>query len=155
MDYTGANFDAAIFIYGQLAVFKREDAQALLHQIAQALRPGGNLCVELLDQNKVDKKHSTWWYTDDKGLWDDQPFLHLGERFWNETEEISIEQFHIIHLKTGLLDQITLCDQTYAQETMVGMMQQAGFDTVEVYPGWAEVSLYDAGEWVVYMATKQ
>jgi SAM-dependent methyltransferase len=153
-DYGGANFDAATFIYGQLAVFKRAEAQALLTQVAEALKPGGKLCVELLNQDKVDKKHSTWWFTDDKGLWGDQPFLHLGERFWNEAEEISIERFHLIHLETGALTQVTLCDQTYAIDTMVEMMKQAGFDPIEVYPAWDGLSLYDAEEWVVYVGGK-
>jgi ubiquinone/menaquinone biosynthesis C-methylase UbiE len=154
MDYSGAGFDAATFIYGQLAVFKGEEAQALLTQIASALKPGGRLCVELLNQDRVDRKHSTWWFTDDKGLWGDKPFLHLGERFWNEAEEISIERFHIIHLETGALTQVMLCDQTYAIETMVRMMKRAGFDPVEVYPGWDGLSLYDAAEWVVYVGGK-
>jgi len=155
MDYSGAGFDAATFIYGQLAVFKREEAQALLSRIAGALKPGGKLCVELLNQDRVDKKHSSWWYTDDKGLWGDEPFLHLGERFWNEAEEMSIERFYVIHLETGTLDQITLCDQTYPVETMAQMMKQTEFATVEVYPGWDNLPLYDAGEWIVYVARKQ
>jgi SAM-dependent methyltransferase len=154
MDYPEASFEAALLIYGQLAVFKRAEAQALLTQIAQALKPGGKLCVELLNQNKVDKTQHTWWFTDDKGLWDDRPFLHLGERFWHEAEEISIERFHIIHLETGELTQISLCDQTYAIKTMVDMMKQAGFDSVETYPGWDKLPLNDAEEWVVYLASK-
>ncbi|MBN1219067.1 MAG: methyltransferase domain-containing protein [Anaerolineae bacterium] len=154
MDYGNANFDAATFIYGQLAVFKREEARALLAQIASALKPGGKLCVELLNQNRVDKKHNTWWFTDNKGLWGNRPFLHLGERFWNEEEKISIERFHLIHLETGKLDQITLCDQTYVVETMVSMMKQAGFAAVEVYPAWDNLPLYDAEEWIVYVASK-
>jgi len=154
MDYGQAGFDAALFIYGQLAVFKREEAQALLTQIAQALKPGGKLVVELLDQERVDKTKSSWWFTDHKGLWGDKPFLHLGERFWNEAEQISIERFYIIHLETGEFNAITLCDQTYALETMTGMMQQAGFAAVDTYPRWGEVPVYDAKEWVVYVGGK-
>ena len=148
------SFDAALFIYGQLAVFKRAEAQALLTGIAQALKPGGKLCVELLNQDRVDKKHSTWWFTDDTGLWGNQPFLHLGERYWDDAEETSIERFHIIQLETGRLEEVILCDQTYAVETMMEMMKEAGFDAVEAYPNWDGVSLYDAGEWVVYVAEK-
>lgn len=154
MDVESESFDAAILLYGQLAVFKREEAQTLLTSVTQALKPGGKLCVEILNQGKVDKKQSTWWFTDDKGLWGDLPFLHLGERYWDEAEEISIERFHIIHLETGQVDEIILCDQTYSVGTMVEMMKEAGFDSVETYPGWDGLSLYDAGEWVVYVADK-
>jgi len=154
MELNAESFDAALFIYGQLAVFKREEAQTLLVTIAQALKPGGKLCVELLNPDKVDKKHSTWWFTDNKGLWGDQPFLHLGERYWDEAEEISIERFHTIHLETRQLEEVILCDQVYAVETMTGMMKKAGFGAVETYPHWDGLLLYDAGEWVVYVATK-
>ena len=154
MDFGQAEFDAALFIYGQLAVFKREEAQDLLTRVAQALKPGDKLVVELLDQNKVDKADTTWWFTDDKGLWGEKPFLHLGERFWNEAEQISTERFYIVHLKTGQLDQVVLCDQTYSVETMTKMMRQAGFSAVQVYPAWGGLPLYDAGEWVVYVANR-
>ncbi len=112
------------------------------------------MCVELLNQDKVDKTDSDWWFTGDTGLWGDAPFLHLGERFWREAEEISVERYHIIHLETGELAEISLCDQTYAVETMAEMLKQAGFQPVEVYPAWDGLPLYDAGEWVVYVAQK-
>ncbi|HXV99545.1 MAG TPA: class I SAM-dependent methyltransferase [Anaerolineae bacterium] len=152
MDFFGANFDAAIFLYGQLAVFTKAEAQALLGQLAGALKPGGKLGVELLNQDRVDKTRSEWWFTDDKGLWGDGPFLHLGERLWYEAEEMSLERFYIIHLETGELTEISLSDQTYAAETMTHMLDRAGFAAVEVYESWDHLPLYDADEWLVYVA---
>ncbi len=154
MRYPEASFEAALFLYGQLAVFTKAEAETLLERIAQALKPGGKLCVELLNQARVDKKDSTWWFTDHTGLWGDVPFLHLGERFWDAETEISIERFQIIHLETGELTEVHLCDQTYAVETMVALMKAAGFETVEVHMDWAGLPLYDAEEWVVYVAYK-
>lgn len=150
--YEHHRFDAAIFLYGQLAVFPVSEARHLLEQLAQTLKPGGKLVVELLDQNKVDKEETSWWFFDDKGLWGNRPFLHLGERFWLEKEAISIERFHILQLDGGLLEEIVLCDQTYAVDGMKQMMLEAGFASVEVYPAWDGLSLYDASEWIVYVA---
>jgi ubiquinone/menaquinone biosynthesis C-methylase UbiE len=147
-------FDAALFLYGQLAVFTKAEAQALLNRMAEVLKPGGKLCVELLNQERVDKTRSEWWFTDDKGLWGDRPFLHLGERFWYEAEEMSVERFYIIHLESGELTEIALSDQTYTVETMTGMICQAGFSSVEVYPAWDHLPLYDADEWIVYIAQR-
>jgi ubiquinone/menaquinone biosynthesis C-methylase UbiE len=152
MEYEGQNFDAALFIYGQLAVFPRQQAQLLLEKVARSLRPGGRLCVELLNQERVDKCSSNWWFTDDTGLWGNAPFLHLGERFWLADQQTSMERFQIIHLDSGRLDTITLCDQTYSVETMVEMMKTAGFQSVNVYPAWDNVPLYDRDEWIVYVA---
>lgn len=154
MDFGASQFDAATLIYGQLAVMTREEAQEVLANIATSLRPGGKLCVELLNQDKVDKKNSNWWYTDDTGLWGDAPFLHLGERFWIEDEALSVERFHVLHLETGEMDEVQLCDQTYAVDEMVEMMRAAGFTAVNVYPAWDGMALYDLDEWIVYIATK-
>jgi SAM-dependent methyltransferase len=150
---TGA-FDAVLFLYGQLAVFPRDVARQLLGKAARALRPGGGLVVELLEQERVDKKHSSWWFTDDAGLWGDAPFLNLGERFWDEEEGLSCERYYTLHLESGRLDEVILCDQTYSAEEMVEMMRDAGFAQVEVYPAWDGLELYDATEWNAYVARK-
>jgi SAM-dependent methyltransferase len=154
MKLESTQFDAALFIYGQLAVFTREEAQDLLANIAQSLKPGGRLCVELLNQDRVDKTDSNWWYTDDKGLWGDKPFLHLGERFWNESDSMSLERFHILHLESGELQEIVLCDQTYGVAELEQLMELAGFSGVEVFPAWGGLPLYDAEEWIVYVAER-
>lgn len=149
----GAPFDAALFLYGQLAVFRRDEAQALLAKLAAALRPGAPLCIELLDQNKVDKTdHATWWYTDEAGLWGDAPYLHLGERFWDAELALSHERFYIVHLPTGRCTEVQLCDQTYSPAELTAMLHQAGFTAVEHCPNWSGLDLYDAQEWDVYVA---
>lgn len=145
-------YDAALFLYGQLAVFPREEARRLLQKTVRALRPGGCLCLELLEQDHVDKTESTWWFTDDGGLWGDSPYLSLGERFWYEEEKLSCERYYTLHLETGALDEILLCDQTYAAAEMKGILQDVGFSQVTVYAAWDGLALYDAEEWNVYVA---
>jgi SAM-dependent methyltransferase len=147
-------YDAALFIYGQLAVFRREEAFALLEKIACSLKPGARLVVELLEQDRVDKETSTWWFTDATGLWGGTPFLHLGERQWLAEEQISVERFYVIDLQTHDMLEVNLSDQTYGTSEMVDILGRAGFSHVDVYPDWGELDLYDRGEWVVYIAQK-
>jgi SAM-dependent methyltransferase len=147
-------YDAALLLYGQLAVFPPDEAAALLGKAANALRPGGRLVIELLNADRVDKINSTWWFCDDRGLWGDRPFLHLGERFWDETSRTSLERYTIMDLETAALTEIVLCDQTYTVEEMRGLLRAAGFAAVDVYPAWDGVPLYDAAEWVVYVAQR-
>jgi len=148
------SYDAALFLYGQLAVFPREQTAALLAKAGRALRPGGRLVVELLDPARIDREDSTWWFADDKGLWGERPFLHLGERRWNAAERTSVERYYILHLESGAMDEVVLCDQTYEIDEMERLMRAAGFATVNSYAGWAGLPLYDAREWIVYLAEK-
>ncbi len=154
-DFGHEQYDAALFLYGQLAVFPRQEAAHLLRRIANSLRPGGRLVVELLEQERVDKKESSWWFTDERGLWSDAPFLSLGERFWYEEEKLSCERYYTLHLETGELDEILLCDQTYSVAEMEQMLREAGFQRVTVYPAWDGLGLYDAEEWNVYVAWRE
>ena len=154
-----ARFDAVLFLYGELATFTPGEAAGLLRRCAATLRPSsesraGRLIVELLDFDHVDKTNSTWWFADDSGLWGDSPFLHLGERHWYAEQNLSLEQFHIINLETGELQEYTLSDQAYDTQTMTSMIRAAGFGHVEMYPAWGGVELHDAEEWVVYLAEK-
>ncbi len=146
-------FDAAILLYGQLAVFSTKDAQAILKRVAQHLKPGGKLCVELLNPDHADKKESNWWFTDETGLWGNTPFLHFGERIWLELQQTSIERYHIINLETGEMNHIELCDRVYKTGEMAGMMQAAGLTAVDIYPEWDMQPLYDAQEWIVYIGS--
>lgn len=151
MDLAEGAFDAAILLYGQLAVFPRPEAQAILTRIRQHLRPGAKLCVELLNQEKADRSHSQWWFTDDKGLWGETPFLHLGERLWLAEATTSVERYYVMDIETGKLTHIELCDQTYMPGEVAAMMQAAGFTAVDIYADWDGLPLYDAEEWQVYV----
>lgn len=150
----GTFYGAALFLYGQLAVFPPAQAQQLLGKIGQSLLPGGKLCVELLDPCHIDKQRGNWWFTDHQGLWGDSPFLHLGERFWDEASQTATDRFIIIHLETGKIEEVVLCDQLYTVERMEQMMHQAGFGQIQIFAGWDGGPLYDAPEWLVYVATK-
>lgn len=147
-------YDAALFLYGQLAVFTRQEAGQLLRAAAQALRPGGRLAVELLDLERIDKADNTWWFTDDSGLWGDSPFLHLGERHWDAGQRASIDRFFIVDLQTGAMQTIGLSDNAYATEELLALLRSSGFHQAWAYPAWDGLDLYDAQEWVTYVAER-
>lgn len=151
---TERKYDAAAILYGQLAVFPRHEAEMILAQTARLLKPGARLCLELLNPDRVDKKNNTWWFTDETGLWGDGPFLHLGERFWDADNRTSIERFQVLHLETGQMDEVVLCDTTYTPSEMLAMLQNAGFAQVDVYPAWDHLPIYDSQEWLVYVAQR-
>jgi SAM-dependent methyltransferase len=150
----GQGYDAALFLYGQLAVFRREEAAQLLGEAAGALRPGGRLAVELLDFERIDKGSSSWWFTDDAGLWGDEPFLCLGERRWDPELRASIDRFFVVDLGTGHLQQVGLSDNGYEIDEMLALLHNVGFGQAWAYPAWGGLRLYDAEEWVAYVAER-
>ena len=150
----GKGYDAALFLYGQLSVFTRAETATLLRQAAAALRPAGKLAVELLDYERIDKANSNFWFSDDRGLWGDRPFIVLGERFWDDGERTAIDRFHVIDLETGALQVIGLSDCGYETAEMLALLRQSGFSAAEAFPAWDGLDLYDAEEWTTFVATR-
>jgi len=152
--HAAEGYDAALLIYGQLAVFTRNEAAQLLADAAQALRTGGTLALELLDYQRIDKNNSTWWFTDDRGLWGDAPFLNLGERHWDAEQRASIDRFYVLDLASGTMQEIGLSDNGYESEEMLALLRSQGFAAATAFPAWDGVPLYDAAEWVTYIARR-
>ncbi len=152
MDFAGQGFDAAIYLYGQFTVLRPAESVDVLRRIRAALRPGARLLLEILDDEKFDKRDNTWWYTDQGGLWGDFPYLHLGERTWDPEQRAAVERFHILNLETGEMQVYGLADQAYTIEMVSDMLHQTGFGQVHVHPAWDHLALRDAPEWVVYVA---
>ncbi len=84
MALAGRDFAAAIYLYGQFTVLRPAESLDVLRRIHAALRPGGRLLIEILDDDRFDKRNSSWWHTGRGGLWGDFDYLHLGERAWDK-----------------------------------------------------------------------
>jgi SAM-dependent methyltransferase len=155
MDFSGHDFDAAIYLYGQFTVLHPAESADILRRIHAALRPGAKLLLEILDYDRFDRRDSNWWYTDRGGLWGDFPYLHLGERAWDAEQGAAVERFHILNLDTGELQVYGLADQAYTAAQMTQMLDEAGFRPVEAHPAWDGLALKDAEEWVVYLRIRE
>ncbi|MFN2166516.1 MAG: class I SAM-dependent methyltransferase, partial [Anaerolineae bacterium] len=154
MDFTGEEFDAAIYLYGQFTVLRPAESLDVLRRIQSGLRPGGRLLLELLDYDSFDKRDSSWWYTDRGGLWGDFPYLHLGERAWEPEQSAAVERFHILNLETGEMQVYGLADQAYTAEQMTELLGEVGFPEVRLHPAWDGLALRDATEWAVYVGIR-
>ncbi len=63
VDFGSADFappyDAAMYIYGQFTVLTPDESRDMLRRIHAALRPGGRLLLEILDDAHFDKRKAT------------------------------------------------------------------------------------------------
>ena len=89
------------------------------------------------------------------GWWGAAPFRTRGWRFGDAEAALSLERFYTIHLASGALDEVLLCDQTYTTSEMTALLDAAGFADVQIYPDWDGLPLHAAAEWNVYVAQKR
>jgi SAM-dependent methyltransferase len=151
MDFASQDFDAAIYLYGQFTVLQPAESADVLRRIRAALKPGAPILLEILNDDRFDKKNSAWWFTGRGRLWGDFPYLHLGERTWDPEQRAAVERFYIINLETGEMQTYGLADQAYTVAQMTEMLHTAGFGQVQTYLAWDGLAMKDAQEWVVYI----
>lgn len=134
-----AKYDAALFLYGQLAVFARAEAAALLAGAALKRSPAAGWRWSCWTSTTLDKTHSTWWFSDEQGLSGAAPFLNLGERCSTNSAP-SIDRFWVIHLPSGKLEEIGLSDNGYETGQLLALLRENGFSQATAYPAWEENS---------------
>ena len=145
-------FDAAMMLYGQLTVFKPEETRDLLARIRQALVPGGAFAFEIRDPERIERTPQTWWRIPAKSIWSDEPHVDFGEQYFDEQAHATVQRHHILHLDSGALDVVSVCDQVYTRDEMTAMLTDAGFSEIEAFPAWDGLDLPDAEDWLVYIA---
>lgn len=138
----GDAFDLAMLIYGELNVFRREDALAILTKTRAALVPGGWLIIEphTFDavHSRVDSPQS--WYAVPSGLFSDRPHLVLEESFWDEPRAIATHRWYVIDTETTAVERHADSMQAYTDPEYVALLEQAGFRSVELRADWPGAS---------------
>lgn len=96
LDLPKNKFDLIMMIYTDLGVLLPEERIQLLDKIEKALKPGGTLIFDVLNDKDLDKKISPKnWEASEKGFWTDNPYLTLSESFFYEEEKVILNQ-HVV-----------------------------------------------------------
>ena len=132
----GAGFDVAMMIYGQLNVFPRRQASAILAKASAALAPGGRLLLELQGAEQIRKEGESGssWYTAESGLFSDRPHIVLQENSWDSDAGASTIRFMVIDAATGAVTGCALSNEAYSEDELVEALHSAGFKAVDSYP---------------------
>lgn len=132
----GTDFDLVMLLFGQLNVFRREEARDILERACRALRPGGLLLIEPQREETVvaGGKSAPSWYSSPGGLFSPRPHICLLENSWNESTRASTQRFFIIDAATGEVTRHALSNEAYSEGEFVALLRGSGFEDIQFYP---------------------
>jgi SAM-dependent methyltransferase len=131
----GSGHDLAMLIYGELNVFRRPDAEAILRKVRAALKPGGSLLLEPHTFEAVRDlgQEATSWYTASTGLFAEQPHLVLQENFWDAEPQVATMRYFIVDAATGSFTRHASSMQAYDLDGYRALLTGCGFQDIVIY----------------------
>jgi len=135
----GSGFDLVMFIFGEFNVFHPEDARSILQKAHAALKPGGQLLLEVHTHDKVRilGQQPPTWFSSPAGLFSDRPHLCLRESFWHADQSAAVSRYYIIDPQSGEVTQMNECMQGYSDAQYHDLLAEFGFRDVSVHPSLA------------------
>ena len=132
----GDEFDLVTLLYGQLNVFRRTEAAAIVKRAAASLAPGGIFVAEPQTFSHVKDKGLVGpvWSGQSSGLFSDQPHLLLTESFWDEERRTGTQRIYVIDADSGDVTTHALSNEAYTDEELVSLFSDAGIRDVDVLP---------------------
>lgn len=129
-------FDLVMMLYGQINVFRREEAADIVRRATDALAPDGILLFEPLTFDHVRQTgHSPpTWSAHPSGLFADRPHVLLTEAGWDEAERCATERFIVIDADTGTVDVHGLSTIAYTDDELRSLVDADGAAQVEAWP---------------------
>lgn len=130
------SYDLAMLIYGEMNVFRRADALAILKKAHRALAPGGRILLEphtFAAVHEIGAGPKTW-YTSPGGLFSERPHLMLYEPLWDADRAIAIERYFVVDAETSAVTRYASAMHAYTEEGYRQLLAEAGFHDVMFYP---------------------
>jgi SAM-dependent methyltransferase len=131
----GTGYDLAMLVYGELNAFAPDDASAIIDRAYDALRPGGQLLLEVhpYDFIKHLGEEPATWHTAPSGLFSDQPYLCLSESVFDHDRSLS--HYYVFDVASGAMTHYLAMHQAYTDDAYRYLLRR--FERVEFYPSLA------------------
>jgi hypothetical protein len=132
----GRGYHLVMFLYGEINVFRRSDATAILRKAQAALAPGGLLLLEPHTHEAVQGlgEAPPRWYSAERGLWSARPHLCLQENFWDAARAVTTMRYYVVGAETGEVARHASSMQAYSDQGYLDLLHGCGFDRVRFYP---------------------
>lgn len=136
----GDCYDLVMQIFGELNVFRRGDAAAIIDRCSRSLAPDGRLLFEVdqPEQTRRIGKSLANWYTKASGLFSDQPHLCLSEHFWNEEQRAASVRHWVIDAGTTEVTRYSQSLAAYEKDEYVQLFSDAGLTEIELLSDFPE-----------------
>jgi SAM-dependent methyltransferase len=153
----GSGYDLAMLIYGEFNVFRPTDAEKILLNIHQALKPGGWLLLEPHTEAAVSQMGSSHsiWYSAASGLFGDQPYLCLKESHWDEDSRAATIRYYIIDAGTSQVTRYAQSLQAYTNEQYQKVITDCGFASIQFFPSLAGEPVQSQEAFIAITARRQ
>jgi SAM-dependent methyltransferase len=132
----GGPYNLVMLIFGELNVFRREEAQELLSRCAAALAPDGRLLLEVSTYDALCQKGNARaaWYAAEQGLWSDRPHIVLQEAHWDAASDTATTRYYVVNPETADVQTYAVTYQAYRDEGYAALLGRAGFEDIDVLP---------------------
>lgn len=141
----GSGFDLVMLIFGELNMFRREDARDILSRAREALKPGGRLLLEpqtLVAVREAGESPATW-YSSDGGLFSERPHVCLKESFWDPDTRTATTRFYVLDAGACAVERHAMTAQAYEESELAGMLADAGYEGGDFMEALAGVTVED------------
>ena len=126
-------FDLVILIYTDFGTLLPKERESLLEVIKRALKPGGVLIFDVLnDKDLKNKTTPKSWESFRKGFWKNTPYLALSESFLYENEKVILYQ-HIVIDEDDDIKVYRFWTHYFSQTDLTNILLKAGFSNLSFY----------------------
>lgn len=132
----GAGYGLVTLIFGELNVFRREDAKKILTKARAALAPSGLLLLEPHTYEAVENEGlaAPDWHTRSDGLFSDDPYLVLEEHFWDGSVHVATTRMYAIDAATARVTRYAMSMQAYHRADYETLLRECGFGATTFHP---------------------
>lgn len=129
-------FEACLLLFGQINVFRREQALDILAKAYSCLAPDGILILEPQQPSVIRGGGDTItdWVAVPRGLFADHPHLLLYERFWDESSRTATDRWYTVDAESSTVQRYAMSTCSYSPDELMGHLRSVGFRDVVVHP---------------------
>ena len=132
----GTGFGLVMFIFGELNVFRPQEAHIILHKAHEALTQDGLLVLEphKFETVRAIGEEPSNWYSTSSGLFSEDPHLYLQENFWDTASCTATSRYFIVDAMSSEVTRYAATVQAYSLNQYLTLLQECGFRQVEFHP---------------------